>query len=127
MKEEEEEEEEEESCLSSLLPSSFVVYLLEPEEDNFCRKRSCTIDSLCFVALVSTFLYICSIHFVNLTSSCSLIPRLSQLSSAVSVIPVSHVTIYLRITMTGPQYQSIPGTHKSCTHVRFDEDIESCP
>ena len=44
------------SCLSSsLLPSSFVVYLLTPEEDNHCRKRSCTIGSLCLVALVSTF------------------------------------------------------------------------
>ena len=50
------------SCLSSsLLPSSFVVYLLAPKEDDICRKRSCTIVSLCFVALVSTFPQICSI------------------------------------------------------------------
>ena len=51
------------SCLPSslLLSSSFVIYLLAPEEDDFCWKRSCTIVSLCFVALVSTFPYICSI------------------------------------------------------------------
>ena len=40
---------------SSSLPSSFVIDLLAPEEDNFCRKLSCIIVSLCFVALVSTF------------------------------------------------------------------------
>ena len=33
----------------------FSVYLLEPEEDDFCRNRLCTIVSLCFVVLVSTF------------------------------------------------------------------------
>ena len=31
------------------------LYLLAPEEDNFCRKRSCIIVSLRFVALVSPF------------------------------------------------------------------------
>ena len=44
------------SCLSSsLLPSSLVVCLLAPEVDNFCQKCWCTVDSLCSVALVSTF------------------------------------------------------------------------
>ena len=39
----------------------YLVYLylftdlLAPEEDDLCRKRSCTIVFLCFVALVSTF------------------------------------------------------------------------
>ena len=48
------------SCLSfSLVPSSFVVYFLAPEEDNFCRKRSCTIVFLRFVALVILFLVLC--------------------------------------------------------------------
>ena len=44
------------ALLSFLLLLS-SIYLLAPEEDNFCRKRSCrlTIVSLCFVALVSTF------------------------------------------------------------------------
>ena len=44
-------------------PSSFrclSLSLLTPEEDIFCRKRLCTIVSLCFFALVSTFPYICS-------------------------------------------------------------------
>ena len=35
--------------------SSFVVYHFAPEEENFCRKRLCTVVSLCFVALVRTF------------------------------------------------------------------------
>ena len=39
-------------CFLLLLLS---VSLLAPEEDIFCRKRLCTIVSLCFVALVSTF------------------------------------------------------------------------
>ena len=39
-------------CFLLLLSS---VYLLEPEEDDFCRNRLCTIVSLCFVVLVSTF------------------------------------------------------------------------
>jgi len=40
------------SCLfSSLLPSSFV----SPEEEFFCRKRSCIIVCLCFVVLANTF------------------------------------------------------------------------
>ena len=41
---------------------SLSVSLLTPEEDNFCRKRLCTVVSLCFVALVSTFPYICSVQ-----------------------------------------------------------------
>ena len=43
-----------------------------PEEDNFCRNRSCTIVSLCFRRIdenVSLDLFC----FVNLTSACSLI------------------------------------------------------
>ena len=45
-------------CLSSsLLPSSFIVYLVEvvPKENTFCQKHSCIIVSLFFVVLVSTF------------------------------------------------------------------------
>ena len=65
------------SCLSSsFLPSSFVVYLLAPEEDHFCRNRLCIIVSLCFVALVSTFPEISSILSAQ-NSSCSLIPHTS--------------------------------------------------
>ena len=43
-------------CLSSsLLLLLLSDSLLTPEEGNFCRKRLCTIVSLCFVALVTTF------------------------------------------------------------------------
>ena len=45
-------------CFLLLLLS---IYLLLPEEDNFCRSCSYIIVSLCFVALVSTFPQICSI------------------------------------------------------------------
>ena len=38
---------------------------LLPTEDNFCRKRSCTIVSLCFVASMRTFPYICSLLFAG--------------------------------------------------------------
>ena len=37
------------------------VSLLTPEEDNLCRNRSCAIVSLCFVALMNTLPWICSI------------------------------------------------------------------
>ena len=50
------------------------VSLLTPEEDHFCRKRLYTTVSLCFVALVSSNLDL--FYFVNLTSSCSFIPRI---------------------------------------------------
>ena len=51
------------SFLSVLFFASvfFCFYLLAPEEDSFCRKRSCAIVSSCFVALVSTFPQISSI------------------------------------------------------------------
>ena len=47
-------------CFLLLLLS---VPLLTPEEGNFCRKRLCTIVSLCFVALVTTFPWICHVVF----------------------------------------------------------------
>ena len=43
------------SILFFILPSSFVVYLLAPKEDNICQKRLCIIVSLFFIVLVSTF------------------------------------------------------------------------
>ena len=57
------------SFLSVIFFASFFfccqsIFLI-PEECNFCRKRSCTIVSLCFVALVSTFPYICFILSVS--------------------------------------------------------------
>ena len=53
------------SCLSSLLPSSFIVYLPAPEEDNFLQKCSCTIVSMCFIALeyISLDLFYTSANF----------------------------------------------------------------
>ena len=52
------------SCLSSsLLPSSFVVYLSScaTRRSQFWSKALCTNVSLCFVVLVSTFPKICSV------------------------------------------------------------------
>ena len=63
------------SCLSSsLLPSSFVVYLLAPEEDSyFCSK---TLVFCCFLAFRHTggYIFLDLFNFVDLTGSCSLIP-----------------------------------------------------
>ena len=52
------------SFLSVLFFASFFCCLslfLYPKKTIFCRKRLCTVASLCFVALVSTFPYRCSI------------------------------------------------------------------
>ena len=62
------------TCLpSSLLPFSFVVciYLLAPEEDNFVESVRVLLFSCVVSYCVSTFPQIC---FVNINSSCSLIP-----------------------------------------------------
>ena len=69
------------SCLSSsLLPSSSsVVYLLAPEEDNVCRKRFCTVVSLCFgIRCIGECIFLDLFYSVNLTSSCSHIPQIRE-------------------------------------------------
>ena len=44
------------------------------EEDNFCRKRLCTVVSVCFVALWG-YISLDLFYSVNLTSSWSFIPK----------------------------------------------------
>ena len=44
----------------------FIIHLLAPEENSFCWRcfcRCCFIVFLCFIKLVSTFPYICSVVF----------------------------------------------------------------
>ena len=62
--------------------ASFFCYMsvLTPEEDNFCRKRLCTIVFLAF-CLIGEYFSLYLFYFVNLTSSCSLIPRRPHLGS----------------------------------------------
>ena len=67
-----------------LLPLS--IYLLAPEEDNFCRKRLCTVVSLCFgIRCFGGYIFLDLFYFVNLTSSCLHIPQIRELFFGLSI------------------------------------------
>ena len=61
------------------------------EEDNFCRKCLCTIVSLCFVALWG-YISLDQFYFVDLTSSCSLIPKSSKFCEVTAFWPLLYTT-----------------------------------
>ena len=71
------------SCqTSSLLPSSFVVTLLAPEENIFLLKVPVY---CCFLAFrrIGEYISLDLFYFVNLTSSCSLIETIIKLEGKV--------------------------------------------
>ena len=71
----------------------FVVYLLTPEEDNFCRKHLCTIVFLCFIALVSTF------------------PKISPILSAVPAVVPSLLLFVFASSFTVTETHSLTCRH----------------
>ena len=59
---------------ASIIVHVYKIYNLAPEEDNFHWKYSRTTVSLCFIALVSTFPWICSVLSTSPAVVCSFLP-----------------------------------------------------